>query len=98
MEAAERAAREKHIYELKVESNNIMLSREESDKYKPSPVNREKLNNWQQRGMFIRQAYGGEIVEDFEDLSENKLYYLAKSEEKSSFGGRRRRCPDQGLY
>ena len=86
-EATEREARERHIYELKVESKNIMLSREESDKYKPSPVNREKLNNWQQRGMFVRQVYGGEIVEDFEDLSENELYYLAKSEEKSSFGG-----------
>mmetsp|Transcript_32510 Transcript_32510/g.46874 ORF Transcript_32510/g.46874 Transcript_32510/m.46874 type:complete len:277 (-) Transcript_32510:135-965(-) len=67
------------------ECKNSMLSKEDRE-YANYPINREKLDKWFLKGLSIRKSIGGEIIDDFDELSESECYYLI-NDGKSNFDG-----------
>ena len=68
-----------------MEYKHVMLSRDDRE-YANTRINREKLDKWVTRGLSIRRNVGGEIVDDFDELTESEYYYLI-DDGKSNFGG-----------
>jgi len=79
------AQKEEEAERIAKECKNIMLSKEDRE-YTTTRINREKLDKWFLKGLSIRKSIGGEIIDDFDELSESECYYLI-DDGKSNFGG-----------
>ena len=69
-----------------MEYKHVMLSSRDDREYVNTRINREKLDKWVTRGLSGWRNVGGEIVDDFDELTESEYYYLI-DDGKSNFGG-----------